>query len=234
MKKIIGVIGGMGPLATMDFVEKLIMMTDAGCDADHLHVIIDSNTEIPDRVKAILADGEDPLPQMITSAKRLVQAGAQLLVMPCNTAHYYYEAIKAQVDVPFISMPRETVKDMASRGIRRAALLATSATIEAGVYTPLFEEAGIELMTLPPSGQAELMRHIFEGVKRGINDMDGAVLASELERMRASGAETFVLACTEVPIVFKNCGFTYPSTDATLILARRAVEEGGAKLKDLP
>ena len=97
VKKSIGIIGGMGPLATCDLMEKIIRNTKAACDQDHLHLYVDCNTEIPDRTKAILGEGQSPAPEMITSAGKLIGMGADLLMMPCNTAHYFYEELAQAV-----------------------------------------------------------------------------------------------------------------------------------------
>lgn len=106
--KTLGIIGGMGPLAGCDLLEKIIANTDARCDQDHIHVLLDSNTAIPDRTAAILAGGADPVPQLCASARRLERAGAQVLVMSCNTVHYFYDAVASSVSVPLLHMPRLT------------------------------------------------------------------------------------------------------------------------------
>ena len=98
-KKIIGILGGMGPAATADLFTKIINSTEAGCDQEHLHVIIDSNTNIPDRTEALIHGGADPTEQMTQSARRLAEAGAELIVMPCNTAHGFYDAVCASVPI---------------------------------------------------------------------------------------------------------------------------------------
>ena len=103
-KKIIGIIGGMGPLATVDLFEKITLHTKAQQDQDHLRVLIDSNTNIPDRTAALLHGGEDPVPQLIASATSLEKMGAQVLVMPCNTAHNFYDAVAGAVEVPVLHM----------------------------------------------------------------------------------------------------------------------------------
>ena len=119
-KKTIGIIGGMGPLATADLFEKIVGHTKAACDQEHLHVVIDSNTNIPDRTAALLHGGADPLPELVKSAGRLEKMGADVLIMPCNTAHNYYDGIAAAVSVPVLHMVRLTDGDLSEelRGIR--------------------------------------------------------------------------------------------------------------------
>ena len=115
-KKIIGIIGGMGPLATADLFEKIIVHTKAACDQDHLRVIIDSNTNIPDRTAAILHGGADPVPELTASARGLERMGAELLVMPCNTAHNFYDAVQGAVSIPVLHMVRLTAQALRGHG----------------------------------------------------------------------------------------------------------------------
>ena len=125
MKKTIGIVGGMGPLATSDLFRKIVEITDAASDQEHVRVCIDNNTEIPDRTAAILKGGEDPVPEMVKSAVRLQGMGADVLIMPCNTAHYFYDRLTPFVDTPFLNMIEETAKEIKRRGIKKAGLLAT-------------------------------------------------------------------------------------------------------------
>ena len=110
MKKTIGIIGGMGPMATCDLMKKIFEVSDADCDQNYVHVCVDCNTNIPDRTKAILEKGEDPIPEMVKSAVSLQNMGADLLMIPCNTAHFFYDRLKIFTDIPILHMPRETVK----------------------------------------------------------------------------------------------------------------------------
>lgn len=111
-KKIIGILGGMGPAATADLFNKIIISTKAACDQEHLHVIIDSNTDIPDRTAALLNGGEDPTEQLVLSARRLQSTGAELIAMPCNTAHGFYDAVCAAVDIPVLHMIKLTAQEL--------------------------------------------------------------------------------------------------------------------------
>ncbi len=124
-KKVIGIIGGMGPLAGIDLYNKILNRTAAKSDQDHIHVIIDGNTSIPDRTRAILHSGQSPVYELIRSAHRLEFMGADILVMACNTAHYYYEQIAPHLAVPFIHMIDETAKEVRALGLGCAGLLGT-------------------------------------------------------------------------------------------------------------
>ena len=110
--KSVGIIGGMGALATCDLFNKIISNTSASKDQEHIHVYIDNNTEIPDRTAAVLHGGESPVPQLVSSAIKLELIGADVLIMPCNTAHYFYDEFIKYVNIPMIQMPKETAKEI--------------------------------------------------------------------------------------------------------------------------
>ena len=211
MKKIVGILGGMGPLATCDLYEKIILATPAASDQDHLHVIIDSNTDIPDRTAAILHGGEDPVPQLCRSARLLLNAGAEVLCMPCNTAHYFYDRVLGFVraeapDAAFVHMPR-----------------ATDGTIRSGVYARAFGDEGIGVVTPDAAGQQAVMALIYEGVKAGNWQLDLAPVRAALRDLLHRRAETLILGCTELPVAFGRIDFGVPTLDPTQVLAEAVV-----------
>ena len=232
--KTLGVIGGMGPAATVDFFSKLIALTKADADQQHLPVIIDSNTHIPDRSAAILHGAPSPLPELCKSARRLEQAGAELIVMTCNTAHYYFDAVQSSVSVPMLHIARETAKAARDSGPEALALLSTTGTLQSGVYTEAFsrEAPGLRLLTPDTAGQAALMSMIYDGVKAGKREYDVQSVADLLERLRAQGAQSFILGCTELPLAFATSHIDGSTLDPTVILARAALRECGAPLRD--
>lgn len=228
MKKIVGILGGMGPLATCDLYEKIILATPAASDQDHLHVIIDGNTDIPDRTAAILHGGEDPVPQLCRSARLLLDAGAEVLCMPCNTAHYFYDRVlgfarAASPDVAFVHMPRETARLAKARGIGTVGLLATDGTIRSGVYARAFGDEGVGVVTPDAAGQQAVMALIYEGVKAGNWQLDLAPFRAALQDLLDRGAETLILGCTELPVAFGRIDFGVPALDPTQILAEAVV-----------
>lgn len=229
MKKNIGIIGGMGPLATADLFEKITLHTRASCDQEHLRVFIDSNTGIPDRTAAILRGGADPVPALTASARGLARQGAELLLMPCNTAHYFYDAVQAAVSVPVLHMIRLTVRALDERGVKTAGLLATDGTVQTGIYQRCFEGAGIRLLTPDQAGQRAVMEMIYQGVKAGRRDYDASAARQAMEALLDRGAETLVLGCTEMPLAVKLYGIALPATDPTLELALAAIRQAGAE-----
>lgn len=231
--KTLGVIGGMGPAATADFFSKLINLTKAETDQQHVPVLIDSNTRIPDRTAAILHGGADPVPEMCKSAQRLEKAGAEILMMTCNTAHYFYDEVQASVSVPILHMPRETAKAALAAGYKSPALLSTTGTLKSGVYSKAFEQeaSGLHLLLPDVDGQQALMSMIYDGVKAGKRDFDTQRILSLLERLNFQGAECFILGCTELPLAFADYHIPGETIDPAMALARAALLAAGAEIR---
>ncbi len=232
MKKTIGIVGGMGPLATCDLFRKIVEITDAGSDQEHVRVCIDSNTEISDRTAAILSGGKNPVPEMVKSSVRLQGMGADVLIMPCNTAHYFYDQITPYVDVPFLNMLEETAREIKRRGIRTVGLLATDGTVQSGVYKRAFDAEGIRMLLPSPENQKHVMDVIYKGVKAGNMSIDLTGFYGAMEALFESGAEVLVLGCTELPVAFDLFHIEKPNIDPTLVLAAAAVRFTGAKVKE--
>ena len=230
-KKVIGILGGMGPLATADLFEKLTLHAAASCDQEHPRVCVDSNTAIADRTAALLRGGADPVPEMVKSAKRLESIGAELLVMPCNTAHNFYDAVASSVSIPVLHMIALTRDALLARGVRCAGLLATDGTVQTGVYQRAFAGSGVELLTPGAADQAAVMELIYSGVKAGDLAHDTAAFRLACEHLLARGAETLILGCTELPPAFDLYRLDYPSVDPTLELALAALRAAGCETK---
>ncbi len=231
-KKVIGILGGMGPLATADLFRKLTEHTAAASDQEHPRVCIDSNTDIPDRTAALLRGGADPVPEMVKSAKRLESIGADVLIMPCNTAHCFHASVAAAVNVPVLHMIALTRDALVRRGVRTAGLLATDGTVETGIYQKTFDGSGVSLLTPAADDQAAVMDVIYGGVKAGRRDYDAAAFRAACEGLLARGAETLVLGCTELPLAFELYRLDYPAVDPTLELALGALRFAGCAIKE--
>lgn len=231
-KRSIGIIGGMGPMATLDLFRKVLESTDAHNDAEHIRIYMDCHTGIPDRTKAILAGGESPVPHILESSQKLAAMGADFLLIPCNTSHYFYDEIAAGSPVPVMHMIRETAATLKREGVTCVGLLATDGTVQAGVYQKELELAGIQTVCPDADGQREVMRLIYDGVKAGADSFDTTLLEQELQRMREAGAQRIVLGCTELPIAFANYDIAVNDTvDPTDILAKAAVIAAGYPMK---
>ena len=223
-KKTIGIIGGMGPLATADLFKKIIMNTKAEKDQEHIKILIDNNTDIPDRTAAIVGHGESPIPQLTKSAVSLCEMGADFLIMPCNTAHYFLPDIQKKVEIPILSMLEATGESLRSKGIQTVGLLATEGTIKSGIYQRVFETLGVEIITPSQEEQVAINDLIYKGVKAGKYDYDTSSARNVMEGLLDRGAELLVLGCTELPVAVEMYRLDYPVCDPTLELARAAIQ----------
>ena len=225
MKKTIGILGGMGHLATADLFRKIVLLTEAACDNDHIRIYIDDNASIPDRTAAILQGGADPVPIMSDSLKKLESCGADCIIMPCNTAHYFLPRLQAQTEVPFLSMLKATAA--ACRELfpgKTAAILATKGTLAAELYQQVLADEGVPFAVPDAAEQDALMRVIYEGVKAGKAPAAyRADMESVLASMTARGADYFILGCTELPLAAQALELDAAVIDPTEELARAAI-----------
>ena len=232
MKKSIGILGGMGPLATADLYRKIVLLTRASCDNDHIRVYIDSDPAIADRTAAILQGGADPVPEMTAALRSLEKCGADCIIMPCNTAHYFLPRLQALTDIPFISMLEATARTCAERFPgKRPAVLATRGTLATGLYEQALAAQGVDCL-LPAEPQRDVLMHlIYEVVKASRPLAPEADTWEELlAGLRAMGADYFILGCTELPIVADTLPAEGPFVDPTAELARAAIRFCGYEL----
>jgi len=218
---IVGVLGGMGPAATVDFMRKVLAATPAVRDQDHVPMVVSCIPQVPDRTAAFRGDGESPLPAMLGSGHRLAAAGAGLVVMPCNTAHLWYDELQAELGLPMIHLVDAALAEAAAHG-GRIGLLATDATLASGLYV---NRAGGAVQWLWPTAV-----EMLEWVMPGIEDVKAGRLDAARTKLRCAGhalarrgAAALVLGCTEIPIVLDDATAGLPVVDATAALARRAV-----------
>jgi aspartate racemase len=206
MRRWLGVLGGMGPLATVDFMRKLIELTPAARDQDHLPLIVYSVPQVPDRTAAILGGGASPLPAMLQGIAVLERAGAQCIVIPCNTAHYWYDELVRQGGLPILHIAQAACDALERRGVPRGAavgLLATSGTIAAGFYPQHLAARGYRCLLPPAAEQAALVMEGIYQVKGGALERARQALALAARRLVDAGAQAIVLACTEIPVVLE-------------------------------
>ena len=229
MEKTIGILGGMGPAATADLFTKIVSLTKADHDNEHIRIYIDNNTHIPDRTQAILFGGEDPLPYMLESAKKLEQMGADCIIMPCNTAHYYYDQLASAVSVPFLNLIDEAARALPPGS--HPGLLATSATAKTGLYTRAVQKYGFDLI-LPDDDYQLLYMAAITDVKAGrVPDKGSFELL--LDHLRKKGTDIFILGCTEIPLAFQWLDIHDPAIDATEALAKAAIRFCGKKVREI-
>lgn len=229
--KIIGIMGGMGPDATVDLYNKIIEETrrrGAVCDQDHLEVVISSVPQTPDRTEAIFGKAPSPVPELIRSARRLEAAGAGIIIIPCNSAHYYYADVAGAVSVPVLHMIRLTAAHIAGNypEARIAGILATDGTIRTRLYHEALEKEGIEPLTPDVPSQKDVMEAIFGkgGIKMGSPSREAiAKLLSTANKLIEQGAAVIIAGCTEIPLAFKHTDLAVPFVDSTAVLATAAV-----------
>jgi aspartate racemase len=230
----IGVIGGMGPLATADFLSKVIEETGADDDEGNVPMLISCDPRIPGRPDAIAGNGPSPLPRLLEIRDRLVDAGATALVMPCNTAHHWYAELTAQCPVPFPSIV-EAGCDEALRLAGAGApvgLIGTRATLHTGMFSRALERRGLVPMT---PNEGDLVRAILPAiaaVKAGRMATAAQLLLPALDDLAARGAKHILLACTELPLAMAaaTTDGSLVYLDTTRILARATVAHWRASL----
>lgn len=221
---IVGIIGGMGPEATVDLMARVIAATPAQDDADHIHMIVDCNPKIPSRIAALIeGTGESPSPELCRMARGLEAAGATFLAMPCNTAHAYLSDIKSAVEIPVLDMPGLAAAQLASLILKRQSvgMLASTAVLRTGLYDRVLGTAGLN--AIYPRDQAGLM-NVIRGVKRGDK---GAVQSLQFkaiaQQLFDSGADVLLIACTELSVLAQALGDDLPTVDAMDALVNEIV-----------
>lgn len=231
IKKTVGIMGGMGPMATADLIYNIVSSTQAQKDSDHIHLIIDSDGTVPDRTEAILHGGESPLPHLCTMAKKLEYMGADIIAISCNTSHYFYDEICEAVDVQVLNMLDETARFIARSGAKEVLLLATDATVKMGLYEKYFSRYGIKTNYMTDEGQKEVMKLIYDCVKAGHFEFD---VDRFRKMLREAGAEEIptILGCTELPIAFRRFELSgFHTVDPSSILAKAIIIAAGGTLK---
>ena len=221
---LLGILGGLGPMSTVCFYEMLTARTRAASDRDHIDMVISSRATTPDRTAYILGHSDrNPLPVMLDDARRLVAYGATLLAVPCNTAHFFYDALNAAVSVPILNIIEETVQTLARMKIKQVGLLATEGTVSSGAYHKVCAAYGVSIVAPSQEDQQKLNALIYRTIKSGIRPRP-----EELERiaapLRRAGCDRLILGCTELSLIKRNCGLDVRLyLDSTEVLALRTI-----------
>jgi aspartate racemase len=220
-----GVLGGMGPDATIDFMSKVIALTSAETDQDHIRMIVDHNPKVPNRQAAILEGGADPGTELAAMAERLEKAGADFLVMVCNSAHAFLEPLREATTIPFVSIVDVSIGEIETilPDARNVGVLATDGLLAAGTYQRALAGAGRSPVLLHDEDLARLMTLIGK-VKAGDKSLAVAQEMGTLAELLASaGADVIIAGCTEIPLVLDAANVTVPVIASTDVLARRTV-----------
>ena len=229
---ILGIIGGMGPAATDLLYRRIIDRTDAQCDQEHLDMIILNHASIPDRTAAILSGNTREVEEkLISDARFLEKSGATAIAIPCNTSHYFYDAISGGVEIEVINMVRETARYVKELGRKRVCVLATDGTMATGVYEKELAAAGVEYVRPDGEVQKTVMHIIYDQIKKGF---DGSM--EDFEKIhrfvKSKGCDGAILACTELSVLRTSTDLSDFYTDALEILCERAIVTCGKALRE--
>ena len=225
--KTLGILGGLGPMATVYFYEMLTAHTKAECDQEHLDIVISSRASTPDRTEFILGKTEEnPLPVMQQEAEKLVRYGAELISIPCNTAHYFYDALASSVSVPIVNIIYETAAFIARSGVKKIGVLATEGTISSGSYEHMCRQMGLRYEVPDKAHQKMLSDIIYGSIKKG-QRVDMEKFGEICEALRKKGCENLVLGCTELSLIKRDFALGDEYVDSLEVLAMRTIRMCG-------
>ncbi|MQB35184.1 aspartate/glutamate racemase family protein [Rhizobium rhizogenes] len=225
MRRIVGVLGGMGPLATVDFMHKVIAETSATCDQDHIPLIVRSVPQVQDRARAILDGSDAPLAALTAGVKMLERAGAELIVIPCSSAHMWFDRIAMATDVPLLhigSAVRQTINRSVPLGCGKIALMATAGTIQANIYQHYLQDVCRSII-IPDEATQEQITSAILLVKGGELEAARRHAKAAGDALISKGASHLLLACTELPLVATQRDLPVDLIDATKSLAHACI-----------
>lgn len=232
--KLVGVLGGVGPMATVYFEQMVLELTDASCDQEHLNMLVYNHAAIPDRTAFILGESKrSPLFDMAQDAQMLARAGCDFLVLPCNTAHFFHEHIQNAVRIPLLNIIEETVRACASQGARTVGVLATAGTVAADTYGLMCRRYSMKCIYPDPATQQQITWVIYERIKAG-KPVRAKEMLALYDRLREDDCDAIVLGCTELSVAHRDLALhaAHPEViDSLETLARRTIEYAGKKLR---
>ncbi|WP_299018179.1 aspartate/glutamate racemase family protein [uncultured Photobacterium sp.] len=224
MSRKLGILGGMGPLATVEFMQKIISRTPAHNDQQHIPMLVSNNPQIPDRTAYILGGGQDPFPVLKQGLEQLQDAGAECIVMPCNTAHYWYPRLTGCSKVHTISIIDSVVDEAKLRQYRKVGVMATSATMMTRMYQTKLAQKQIEAIETTEDEQQAVMEGIY-AVKAGNVEYGKQLMQPVFKALLARGAEAVIFGCTEIPVALSEQTIEQPQSclDSLDILAEQSI-----------
>jgi aspartate racemase len=234
--KTIGILGGMGPEATARFFELIIKNTAAGQDQEHLKIIVYNNPQTPDRTRAILYGGENPLPSLISGLKILEKAGAEICAIPCMTAHYFFPELEKKTRLKLLHLIRETADYLKQNypQVKKVGLLATTGTLATKIFHLPFEKKGFQVLTPSETESQMVMEAIYgpQGIKAGFSQGRAKKLLRQVaQRLISRGAQVILAGCTEIPLALEEKDLSVPLVDPMVIGARVLIKKCGGQLK---
>lgn len=230
-RKTLGVIGGLGPLATAHLLEMMVSMTDATTDQEHMEVVVVSTPSTPDRTAYLLDQTkDDPVPSMVASGQKLTALGVHHIAIPCVTSHAFYERLRTAINVPILNMVRDTARHLKEAGVSVVGIAATDGTLKAGLFQTELEALGIKSIIPTAASQGLVMSLIYDDVKAG-RVPTLAKFEAVSEELRHKGAETVVLGCTELSQVKRYTSRDLLCLDAMEVLAAESILACGYPLR---
>ncbi|WP_106297777.1 aspartate/glutamate racemase family protein [Knoellia remsis] len=230
----VGILGGIGPMATVYFMQRIIAMTDASRDQDHVDMLVWNHASIPDRTAYLLGSSdENPGPVMAQDARELEQAGARFIAIPCNTARAFLDEVREGVDIEVLDIVGETVSaaQAAVPGLTTLGILATDGTLRSRIYHDTATQRGLTPVEPDDDVQKDVMAMIYDGVKAGMPVSRDRVDAA-VAHLRAKGAQAIVLGCTELSVLRTDVGLDDADVvDSLDALAARTIELAGGRLR---
>lgn len=235
MSKTIGILGGMGPEATLYLFRQIVRLTGAVRDQDHVPVLIWNNPKIPDRTPAVLEGATSPLPELIEGAQLLEKAGADMIVMPCVTAHYFYDDIIKHISIPFLHLLDTAYRYMTENlpFIRRTGVIATRGTIRSGLIQESFNRDGREVIAPDDEHIRKFHNAIYtaEGIKAGYKKKPKQLLLQVATHLEERHAEAVIAGCSEIPLVIDDGDLNLPFINPLKILAIESIKTAGYETK---
>ena len=231
--KRLGIIGGLGPMATAYFFELITGMTLVESDQEHIPILIQSVPDTPDRTEYILDNSKpNPLPYMVKAGLSLKEQGADYLVIPCVTAHYFYKELCEQINLPILSLIEETALTFQREQIDKIGILATTGTIQSEFLQNTLKEYDIQSIVPEEGQQQKLMKIIYNELKVG-KQPDMIAFWEVCEHLRSKGAKRLLLGCTELPLIKKDYVLENDFCDVLEVLAKAVIAYNGLKPKDI-
>ncbi len=226
---VLGILGGLGPLCGASFYHHIITYTDAKCDAEHIPVLLDGCSQTPDRSAFLCHKSAlDPTADLRFRLKRLCENGADLIAIPCNTAHCFYRALAKESPIPILHIVTETVAQAIENGVKKVGILGTEATVQSGLYEKEFASVGIPACRLCPSLQADLDA-LIRAIKAGIAPSPFVLSVFE-NALFEEGCDAILLGCTELSLCYSDASLPRSHLDSLRILAKRCVLACGKPL----
>ena len=223
-KYTVGIIGGMGPEATIDFMSRVIALTPSQRDQDHIHMVVENNPHIPDRQAT--AENDLIAIELTAIAERLEVAGADFLVLPCNTAHVFIDDLLKNIQIPFVHIVNETVNEIVKEhtNVKNIGLLATDMCINSGIYHQAIKSADRTTLVLEQQDQKSCMQLIYDVKKGKYSKSTKTDMVRLADQLIQKGADIIIAGCTEIPLILDTKSINVPLVSSTEVLAKRTVE----------